>query len=69
MVQEGNGIIRLKNFQLKKKRKGRAKTESMVPLLSVTLNLKNAETLVLGASQFEESNHAVLVILIGKVKE
>ena len=69
VVQEGNGIIRLKNFQLKKKRKGRAKSEVMVPLLSVTLNLKNAETLVLGASQFEESNHALLIILLGKVKK
>ena len=69
VIQEGNGIIRLKNFQLKKKRKGRAKGEAMVPLLSVTLNLRNSETLVLGASQFEESNHALLVILLGKVKK
>ena len=69
VIQEGNGIIRLKNFQLKKKRKGRAKGEAMVPLLSVTLNLRNSETLVLGASQFEESNHALLVILLGKVRK
>jgi len=68
VVQEENGIIRLKNFQLKKKKKGRAK-EPMVPLLSVTLNLRNAETLVLGASRFEESNHALLIILLGKVKK
>jgi hypothetical protein len=67
VVQEENGIIRLKNFQLKKRKKGRAK-EPMVPLLSVTLNLRNAETLVLGASRFEESNHALLIILLGKVK-
>ncbi len=32
VIQEGNGIIRLKNFQLKKKRKGRAKGEALVPL-------------------------------------
>jgi type II secretory pathway component GspD/PulD (secretin) len=69
VVQEGNGTIRLKNFQLKKKPKGRAKSGSMIPLLSVTLNLKNAETLVLGASQFEESNHALLIVLLGKVKK
>ena len=69
VVQEGNGVIRLKNFQLKKKRKGRAKSEAMVPILSVTLNLKNAETLVLGASQFEESNHALLIVLLGTVKK
>jgi type II secretory pathway component GspD/PulD (secretin) len=67
VVQEENGVIRLKNFQLKKKKKGRAK-EPMVPLLSVTLNLRDAETLVLGASRFEESNHALLIILLGKVK-
>lgn len=69
VVHEGNGIIRLKNFQLKKIRKGRAKTAALVPLLSMTLNLKNAETLVLGASQFEESNHALLIVLLGKVKK
>ena len=68
VIQEGNGVIRLKNFQIKKRRKGRARGEAMVPLLSVTLNLKNEETLVLGASQFEESNHALLVILHGKVR-
>lgn len=69
VIQEGNGIIRLKNFELKKRRKGRAKQESLVPLLSVTLNLKNEETLVLGASQFEESNRALLIILYGKVRD
>ena len=69
VVQEGNGIIRLKNFQLKKRPKGRARSGGMISLLSVTLNLKNAETLVLGASQFEESNHALLIVLLGKVKK
>jgi hypothetical protein len=69
VIQEGTGIIRLKDFQLKKRRRGRAKEESLVPLLSVTLNLRNDETLVLGASQFEESNQALLIILLGKVKD
>lgn len=69
VVQEGNGVIRLKNFQLKKRRKGKAKGEALIPLLSVTLNLRNEETLVLGASRFEESNHALLIILHGKVRD
>jgi type II secretory pathway component GspD/PulD (secretin) len=69
VIQEGNGIIRLKNFQLKKRKRGRSKEESLIPLLSVTVNLRNSETLVLGASQFEESNQALLIILLGKVKK
>jgi type II secretory pathway component HofQ len=68
VIQEGNGVIRLKNFQLNKRKRGRSKEESLIPLLSVTVNLRNSETLVLGASQFEESNQALLIILLGKVK-
>jgi hypothetical protein len=34
----------------------------------LTLNLRNAETLVLGASRFEESDQALMVILLAKVK-
>jgi hypothetical protein len=69
VIQEGNGIIRLKNFQLMKRKvdgKGKA---TFAPLLSVTLNLRNAETLVLGASRFEDSDQALLIILLAKVKK
>lgn len=69
VIQEGKGIIRLKNFQLKKKKKDVNGKESFLPLISLTLNLRNAETLVLGASRFEESNQALMVILLAKVKD
>ncbi len=69
VIQEGNGIIRLKNFQLKKRKKDGNAKESFVPLISLTLNLRNAETLVLGASRFEESDQALMVILLAKVKK
>lgn len=69
VVQEGNGIIRLKNFQLmKRKILGKGKP-TFSPLLSVTLNLRNEETLVLGASRFEDSDQALLIILLAKVKK
>jgi len=68
VIQENGGTIRLKNFQLKKRKKEIHGKESFVTLLSVTINLRNAETLVLGASRFEESDHALLIILLGKVK-
>jgi type II secretory pathway component GspD/PulD (secretin) len=68
VVQEGKGVIRLKNFQLKKRKKEVNGKESFVPLISLTLNLRNAETLVLGASRFEESDQALVVILLAKVK-
>jgi hypothetical protein len=69
VIQEGNGIIRLKNFELRKIKKGKGGKDSSAPLLSVTLNLRNSETLVLGASRFEESDRALLIILLGKVKQ
>jgi hypothetical protein len=69
VIEEGNGIIRLKNFQLKKRKKDSDGKEVFVSLISLTLNLRNAETLVLGASRFEESNQALMVILNGKVKK
>ncbi len=69
IIQEGNNIIRLKNFQLKKKKKDGNGKDSFLPLLTVTVNLKNAETLVLGASRFEESDQALLIMLLGKVKK
>ncbi len=69
VIQEGNGIIRLKNFQLKKRKRPRSEKESFSTLLSLTLNLRNGETLVLGASRFEESDQALLVILLGKVRK
>jgi hypothetical protein len=69
VIQEGNGIIRLKNFQLKKRKIDADGKESFAPLLSVTLNLRNAETLVLGASRFEDSDQALLIILLAKVKK
>jgi hypothetical protein len=69
VIQEGNGIIRLQNFQLsRRKAEGKGKA-TFTPLLSVTLNLRNAETLVLGATRFEDSDQALLVILLGKVKK
>ena len=68
VIQEGKGIIRLKNFQLKKRKKEVKGSDVFVPLISLTLNLRNAETLVLGASRFEESDQALMVILLAKVK-
>ena len=68
VIQERSGTIRLKNFELKKRKKGIRGKETFATLLSVTINLRNAETLVLGASRFEESDHALLIILLGKVK-
>jgi type II secretory pathway component GspD/PulD (secretin) len=69
IIEEKNNIIRLQNFQLKKKKKDSEGKEIFVPLLTVTINLRDAETLVLGASRFEESDQALLVILLGKVKK
>ncbi|PWT93738.1 MAG: hypothetical protein C5B54_01415 [Acidobacteria bacterium] len=69
VIQEGNGIIRLKNFQLQKRKKDADGKDVFVPLISVTLNLRNEETLVLGASRFEDSNQALMVVLNGKVKK
>lgn len=69
VIQEGNGIIRLQNFQLSRRKvQGKGKP-TYSPLISVTLNLRNAETLVLGATRFEDSDQALLVILMGKVKK
>jgi type II secretory pathway component GspD/PulD (secretin) len=68
IIEQKNHIIRLQNFQLKKRKKDSDGKEIFVPLISVTLNLRDAETLVLGASRFEDSNRALIVILLGKVK-
>lgn len=68
-IQEDNGLIRLKNFELRKIKKGKGGKDSAPPLLSMTLNLRNAEQLVLGASRFEGSDQALLIILVGKVKK
>jgi type II secretory pathway component GspD/PulD (secretin) len=68
VIQEKSGTIRLKNFQLKKRKKEANGKDAFVTLLSVTINLQNAETLILGASRFEESDHALLIILLAKVK-
>lgn len=69
IIEEKNNIIRLQNFQLKKRKKDSEGKEIFVPLLTVTINLRDGETLVLGASRFEESDQALLVILLGKVKK
>ncbi|HEY7162241.1 MAG TPA: secretin N-terminal domain-containing protein [Acidobacteriota bacterium] len=69
IIQEGSNIIRLKNFQLKKKKKESNGKETFLPLITVTVNLRNAETLVLGASRFEESDQALLIMILGKVKK
>ncbi|MCI0614173.1 hypothetical protein L0244_14395, partial [bacterium] len=69
IIQEGSNIIRLKNFQLKKKKKESNGKETFLPLITVTVNLRNAETLVLGASRFEDSDQALLIMILGKVKK
>ena len=69
VIQEGNGVIRLKNFQLKRHVNDQRSKDPFVNLISVTVNLRNGETLVLGASRFEDSDQALLVILLGKVKK
>jgi Bacterial type II/III secretion system short domain len=69
IIEEKNNIIRLQNFQLKKRKKDSEGKEIFVPLITVTINLRDAETLVLGASRFEESEKALLVFLLGKVKK
>jgi hypothetical protein len=68
-IHEENGIIRLKNFELRKIKKGKGGKEKAAPLLSMTLNLRNAERLVLGASRYEDSDQALLIILVGRVKK
>jgi len=68
-IQQKDGIIRLKNFELRKVRKGRGGKDSAAPLISTTLDLRNSETVVLGASKIDEEDQALLVILIGKVKK
>jgi hypothetical protein len=69
IIQEENGIIRLKNFQLRKRKKDAEGKEVYDPLITVTVNLRNGEILVLGASRFEDSDQALLVVLLGKVKK
>jgi type II secretory pathway component GspD/PulD (secretin) len=69
VVQERSGMIRLKNFNLQKLKVDRSGGKSFASLISLTLNLRNAETLVLGASRFESSDQALLLILSGKVKK
>jgi hypothetical protein len=69
IIQEGSNIIRLKNFQLKKKKKEGNGKEIFQPLITVTVNLRNAQTLVLGASRFEESDQALFIMILGKVKK
>lgn len=69
IIEEKNNIIRLQNFQLKKRKKDSEGKEIFVALITVTINLRDGETLVLGASRFEESDQALLVILLGKVKK
>jgi type II/III secretion system protein len=68
VIQQENHIIRLKNFQLKKIKKEQGK-ETFTSLITVTVNLRDSETLVLGASRFEDSDQALLVVLLGKVKK
>lgn len=68
IIQKENKIIQLKNFQLKKLKKEKGK-EIFTPLITVTVNLRDSETLVLGASRFEDSDQALLVVLLGKVKK
>ncbi len=52
VIQGGDGAIRLKSFQLRKHKKETKGHGPWVPVLSLTLNLRNGETLVLGASRF-----------------
>jgi hypothetical protein len=69
VIQGGDGVIRLKSFQLRKHKKETRGHGAWIPVLSLTLNLRNGETLVLGASRFEESDQALLIVLSGKVKQ
>lgn len=68
VIQGSDGVIRLKSFQLRKHKKETKGRGAWVPVLSLTLNLRDGETLVLGASRFEASDQALLIILSGKVK-
>lgn len=68
VIAEGDGVIRLKSFQLKKRKQQTPGRGPWVPMLSLTINLRNEETLVLGATRFEASDQAVMIILSGKVK-
>jgi hypothetical protein len=67
-IQEKEGIIRLKNFELRKVRKGKGGKDMLPPLISATLDLRNSETAVLGANRVDE-DQAILLILVGKVKK
>jgi hypothetical protein len=68
-IQEKEGIIRLKNFELRKIRRGKGGKDPVTPLISANLNLRNAETAILGASKVDESDQTILIILLGKVKK
>lgn len=69
VIQEGGGIIRLKDFQLRKRKPGKSREETYVSLLTVTMNLRNEETVVLGASRFEQSEQALLIVLLGRIRK
>jgi hypothetical protein len=68
-IQEKEGIIRLKNFELRKIRRGKGGKDGAPPLIFTNLNLRSAETAILGASKLDQSDQAILIILLGRVKK
>jgi len=62
------GLIQLKNFSLDKIEKGIKKDVRYTNLLTTTINLKDRETVIIGATKLEESPKALFIALSGQLK-
>lgn len=67
-VNAEKGIIQLRNFTIEKKDK---KKEGFIykNLLTTSMNLKDREMVIIGATQWETSPKAIFIALIGEIKK
>ena len=66
-VDGKHGIIQLRNFIVQKKDRAE-KTEAFKNLLTTSLNLKDMETVIIGATKWENSPRALFIALSAQLK-
>lgn len=68
-ISSKKGLIQLKNFSIDKVEKGVKKEIVYKNLLTTSINLRDKETVILGATKLEESPKALFIALTGQLKK
>jgi hypothetical protein len=68
-LHQKRGIIRLEEFTLYQKKRGKGQKGAFTPVIKTTFNLRNNQPLILSASRMEKSKNALFITIYATIRK